>query len=79
MFLVGGAFVTCLNFEAIYARENLIDPITLFFISYTSTALIMRIFLVGYLIKLEDLNLSPRFNWLLGYQLEYYLIQIPLF
>jgi len=44
MFLVGGAFVTCLNFNAIYARENLIDPITLFFISYTSTALIMRIF-----------------------------------
>ena len=57
MFLVGGAFVTCLNFNAIYARENLIDPYNFIFISYTSTALIMRIFLVGYLIKLEDLKL----------------------
>ena len=44
MFLVGGAFVTCLNFNAIYANENMIKPVTLFFISYTSTALVMRIF-----------------------------------
>ena len=44
MFLVGGAFVTCLNFAALFASNNLVKPITIFFISYTIMALIMRIF-----------------------------------
>ena len=57
MFLVGGAFVTCLNFNAIYANENMIKPVTLFFISYTSTALVMRIFFGWILIKLEEFKL----------------------
>ena len=43
MFLVGGAFVTCLNFTAIFVDSFLISPVTIFFISYTCTALIMRI------------------------------------
>lgn len=44
MFLVGGSFLTCLNFTAVFTKSLGVYPITIFFISYTSIALIMRIF-----------------------------------
>lgn len=44
MFLVGGSFLTCLNFAAVFAKSINVVPITVFFLSYTGIALIMRIF-----------------------------------
>ncbi len=44
MFLIGGSFLTCLNFAAVFADSFNIVPITTFFIAYTGIALIMRIF-----------------------------------
>ena len=44
MFLVGGSFLTCLNFAAVFTKSINVLPITIFFLSYTVIALIMRIF-----------------------------------
>ena len=44
MFLVGGSFLTCLNFAAVFVKSINVVPITLFFLSYTIIALVMRIF-----------------------------------
>ena len=44
MFLVGGSFLTCLNFAAVFTKSINVIPITIFFLSYTVIALIMRIF-----------------------------------
>lgn len=44
MFLVGGSFLTCLNFAAVFAKSINVVPVTVFFLSYTGIALIMRIF-----------------------------------
>jgi MFS family permease len=44
MFLVGGSFLTCLNFTAVFSKSISVVPITIFFLSYTIIALIMRIF-----------------------------------
>ena len=44
MYLIGGSFLTCLNFGAVFADSFDITPITTFFIAYTVVALIMRLF-----------------------------------
>ena len=44
MFLVGGSFLTCLNFAAVFTKSIDVEPITIFFLSYTVIALVMRIF-----------------------------------
>ena len=44
MFLVGGSFLTCLNFAAVFTKSIKVLPVTIFFLSYTVIALIMRIF-----------------------------------
>ena len=44
MFLIGGSFLTCLNFGTVFAKSLNILPLTTFFIAYTIIALIMRIF-----------------------------------
>ena len=44
MFLVGSSFLTCLNFAAVFAKSINVVPVTVFFLSYTGIALIMRIF-----------------------------------
>ena len=44
MFLVGGSFLTCLNFAAVFTKSINVLPVTIFFLSYTVIALIMRIF-----------------------------------
>lgn len=44
MFLIGGSFLTCLNFAAVFTKSIYVEPVTLFFLSYTIIALIMRIF-----------------------------------
>tara|TARA_B100000579_G_scaffold434880_1_gene456795 strand:+ start:6730 stop:7884 length:1155 start_codon:yes stop_codon:yes gene_type:complete len=44
MFLVGGSFLTCLNFAAVFTKSINVEPITIFFLSYTLIALVMRIF-----------------------------------
>ena len=44
MFLMGGTFLTCLNFGMVFAKSLNVLPLTTFFIAYTIVALIMRIF-----------------------------------
>ena len=44
MVLLGGSFLTCLNFGVVFAQSLGVLPITTFFVAYTSVALIMRMF-----------------------------------